>query len=132
VKAFVDASFAIAIIAGEPECDEYIDRLFAARPRLWSAMSCWEIVAGLRNNHQLSLEDASTELAVFRAAFEMELVPVGAAELPIALEAYRQYGKGQGSPARLNFGDCFSYACKTTHSAKLFYKGDDFAQTDAA
>ncbi|MGA2086526.1 MAG: type II toxin-antitoxin system VapC family toxin [Terracidiphilus sp.] len=25
-------------------------------------------------------------------------------------QAYRDYGRGSGHPANLNFGDCFSYA----------------------
>ena len=33
-------------------------------------------------------------------------------------------------PARLNFGDCLSYACAKAHGAALLFKGDDFAQTD--
>lgn len=132
MKAFVDASFAVAIIAREPECDAFIERLFAAGQRFWSAMACWEIISGLRNNHRLSIDDARVELATFQQAFEMELVSIDATELTIALDAYREFGKGQGHPAQLNFGDCFAYACTKANSATLLYKGDDFAKTDLA
>ncbi len=43
--------------------------------------------------------------------------------------AFRTYGKGH-HPARLNFGDCFSYAMSRTTGEPLLFKGDDFAMTD--
>jgi ribonuclease VapC len=132
LRAFVDASFIVAIIAREPECDAFIERLLAAGERLWSAMSCWETVSGLRNNYRLSIDEARDAVGIFQQAFEMKLVPIAASELATALDAYRDYGKGQQRPGRLNFGDCFAYACAKTNAAKLFYKGDDFAKTDLA
>lgn len=47
-----------------------------------------------------------------------------------AVDAFRRYGKGQGHPAQLNFGDCMSYAVAKVLGAPLLYKGDDFARTD--
>ena len=44
--------------------------------------------------------------------------------------AYRQYGKGVGHPAQLNFGDCMAYAVAKVHDVPLLYKGGDFAKTD--
>ena len=41
-----------------------------------------------------------------------------------------RYGRGRGSRARLNFGDCFSYALAITTGEPLLFKGDDFALTD--
>lgn len=49
-----------------------------------------------------------------------------------AVEAFRRYGKGQGHPARLNFGDCMSYAVAKVLEAPLLFKGDDFRHTDIA
>jgi ribonuclease VapC len=43
---FIDASALIAIITGEPDADLLADRLEADRPRLCSALSAWETVAG--------------------------------------------------------------------------------------
>ena len=47
-----------------------------------------------------------------------------------AREAYRDFGKGSGHPAGLNFGDCFAYALATSLGEPLLFKGDDFARTD--
>jgi ribonuclease VapC len=33
-------------------------------------------------------------------------------------------------PARLNFGDCFSYALASQRQEPLLFKGDDFSMTD--
>jgi ribonuclease VapC len=48
----------------------------------------------------------------------------------IAREAYRDFGKGSGNPAKLNFGDCFSYALAKFTAEPLLYKGDDFSHSD--
>lgn len=48
----------------------------------------------------------------------------------MALEARIRYGRGFGHPARLNFGDCFSYALAKTLKAPLLYVGEDFDRTD--
>ena len=44
--------------------------------------------------------------------------------------AYRDFGRGSGHPARLNFGDCFAYALAIESNQPLLYKGDDFGHTD--
>jgi len=46
------------------------------------------------------------------------------------LEAYARYGKGQKSKARLNYGDCFSYALAKVTGVPLLFKGRDFSETD--
>jgi ribonuclease VapC len=48
----------------------------------------------------------------------------------IARQAYRDYGKGSGHRAQLNFGDCFSYALARVKREPLLFKGDDFVHTD--
>src|SRR5207249_12173746 len=62
------------------------------------------------------------------ARFAIE--PVTEAQAHIAREAYREFGRGSGHPARLNFGDCFAYALAKTMNEPLLFKGDDFTQTD--
>ncbi len=42
------------------------------------------------------------------------------------------FGKGNGHPASLNFGDVFSYALAKTRGLPLIFKGEDFAETDIA
>lgn len=47
----------------------------------------------------------------------------------LARSAWRQYGKGRHS-AKLNFGDCCSYALTKHLNQPLLFKGDDFSKTD--
>jgi len=129
---FVDASALIAIIASEPEREDLLERYAGAGRGLWSAMSCWETVSGLRHSHKLPIPVARREAEGTARGLGLELVPVGDHELRMALDAYERYGKGSDHPARLNMGDCFAYACARTNGARLLYKGDDFARTDMA
>lgn len=62
-------------------------------------------------------------------ALESHLVALNR-DLPLARLAYRESVRGSGHPARLNFGDCFSYAPAVDKSDPLLFDGDDFSQTD--
>jgi len=48
------------------------------------------------------------------------------------VRAYRDYGRGSGHPARLNFGDCFAYALARATGEPLLFKGGDFRHPDIA
>jgi ribonuclease VapC len=61
---------------------------------------------------------------------QITVEPVTEAQARIAREAYRDFGKASGHPARLNFGDCFAYALAKVTGEPLLFKGDDFARTD--
>lgn len=58
------------------------------------------------------------------------LVPLSAAQARRARQAHRRYGPGSGSLARLNMGDCFSYALAIELDEPLLFVGDDFTHTD--
>jgi ribonuclease VapC len=47
----------------------------------------------------------------------------------LARSAWRKYGKGRHS-AKLNFGDCCSYALAKHLQQPLLFKGNDFSRTD--
>jgi ribonuclease VapC len=126
---FCDASALIAIIAGEPDADRLADLLEADDRRLYSALSAWETVAGLSHRYGLGIDEARAHLERFLGAGQFRLVPIAAAELAIALDAYNRYGKGRHKAA-LNMGDCYAYACAKANRATLLFKGNDFAKTD--
>lgn len=56
--------------------------------------------------------------------------PVTEEQASVARAVYRDFGTGTGHPARLNFGDCFSYALSKVSGEPLLFKGDGFAHTD--
>jgi hypothetical protein len=47
-------------------------------------------------------------------AAQVAIEPVTEAQARIARQAYRDFGKTSGHPAKLNFGNCFSYALAKT------------------
>lgn len=61
---------------------------------------------------------------------EIVAVPATLDHAHLARLAFRQFGKGMGHPAQLNFGDCFAYALAKSLDAPLQFKGGDFAKTD--
>ena len=61
---------------------------------------------------------------------EIVIEPVTVEQARIAREAYRNFGKGSGHRANLNFGDCFSYALARVKREPILFKGDDFIHTD--
>ena len=66
----------------------------------------------------------------FLAEAKVIVESVTAEQARIAREAYRDFGKGSGHPARLNLGDCFAYALAKDKAEPLLFKGDDFRHTD--
>ncbi|MCR4283308.1 MAG: type II toxin-antitoxin system VapC family toxin [Bauldia sp.] len=123
----VDSSVIVSIIRKEPGADAFaalIDR--AETPRL-SAAGYLEIaiVVDSRRNPKVS-----RELDEFLRSSGIGIEPVTERQARIAREAYRDYGKGSGHAAGLNFGDCFAYALARDMNEPLLFKGDDFRHTD--
>lgn len=56
-------------------------------------------------------------------------MPVTGEQALLAGAARLHFGKGRHR-ARLNYGDCFSYALAKSLDAPLLFKGDDFTHTD--
>jgi ribonuclease VapC len=56
-------------------------------------------------------------------------IPFGADHWTIAADAFLRFGKGR-HPARLNYGDCMTYATAHLASHPLLCVGGDFVQTD--
>jgi ribonuclease VapC len=63
---------------------------------------------------------------------EIAITPVTAQHARIAREAYRDFGKGSGHPAKLNVGDCVAYALARDAGRPLLFKGNHFTETDVA
>lgn len=75
---------------------------------------------------------ASRGLDEFIKDAQISIEPVSARQAELARQAYRDFGKGSGHPAGLNFGDCFAYALAVESGEPLLFKGDDFAHTGIA
>jgi ribonuclease VapC len=60
---------------------------------------------------------------------QVTVIPFGEDHWSVAGEAFIRYGKGR-HPARLNYGDCMTYATARVADLPLLFIGDDFSQTD--
>ena len=72
----------------------------------------------------------SRRLDEFLAEAAIVIEPVTPSQARIARDAYRDFGKGSGHRAGLNFGDCFAYALARELNEPLLFRGDDFRHTD--
>ncbi|TVR63609.1 MAG: type II toxin-antitoxin system VapC family toxin [Gemmatimonadales bacterium] len=61
--------------------------------------------------------------------FSIQEIPFGEIHWREAVAAFQRFGKGR-HPARLNFGDCMTYAVARLAGEPLLYVGRDFARTD--
>lgn len=122
----VDTSAIIAILAGEPEATHFRHLITMNSTRMSAATY---VETGVVID-RLGMPEKSRLLDKFLNAAEISIEPVTAEQANIARAAYRDFGKGTGHKAQLNFGDCFSYALATELGEPLLFKGDDFTHTD--
>lgn len=66
----------------------------------------------------------------FLEAWGVQVTPFDHHHWRVAADAFNRYGKGRGHPARLNYGDCMTYATARIAELPLLFVGDDFAMTD--
>ena len=123
----VDASAVIAILRQEPEAQAFARAIASATVRRISAVNYVEAAAVIDGSRDPVASRRFDDL--FRAA-RLLIEPVTEAQARMAREAYRDFGKGSGHPARLNLGDCFAYALAKVKDEPLLFKGDDFIHTD--
>ena len=127
---FIDASAAVAIILDEPDREELRGKLKSAARRGMSALSIYESVMAIRREKRITVSDAYGLVLQFQEIFRIDSIAVEGRFAEAALDAFTQYGRGQGHPAKLNMGDCFSYACAKLLKVPLLCKGNDFKMTD--
>lgn len=122
----IDTSALIAITRREPEAEEFT-RTIALSPAksFVSAVSLVEAGFVLGERHYADLLEILARLEIVVTEFD-------AAAAAHAIEAARRYGKGTGSKAQLNFGDCCAYGTAKALKLPLLFKGKDFASTDIA
>jgi len=125
----LDTSAIIAILRDETEAPVFAKAVEKAAHRRISAVNYVESAAVIDGSRD---PIASRRFDDLLREAQVAVEPVTEAQARIAREAYRDFGKGSGHPAKLNFGDCFAYALAKARNESLLFKGDDFSQTDVA
>jgi ribonuclease VapC len=123
----IDTSAVIAVLRKEHDHLRY-RQAFAESPECRMSTATYLETAIIADRDGSPL--LSREFDRVITLMEVELVPVSVQQVQIARAAYRDFGKGSGHPARLNFGDCFAYALAIERGEPLLYKGGDFSRTD--
>jgi len=124
----LDTSAVIAILRNEPEAPLFAKAIEKASHRRISAVNYVEAAAVIDASRDPIASRRFDEL--LREA-EVTIEPVTENQGRIARHAYRDFGKGSGHPAKLNFGDCFAYALAKAKREPILFKGGDFGHTDA-
>lgn len=124
----VDTSAIIAILKDEPDALRFQTALaHCGNSITMSAATYLEAAIVVDRNANGTLSQRFDDVL---DTFAITIAPVTEPQAKLARAAYRQFGKGTGHPAGLNFGDCFSYALAVERSQPLLFKGADFGQTD--
>lgn len=123
----VDTSALMAVMLNEPEKGKFIETISGANIICVGSATLLESRMVLKGRKG---RDAVQDLDDFIQESSMKIMPVTVADVDLAFEAFLRYGKGSGSGAKLNYGDCFSYALAKRLNAPLLFKGNDFSQTD--
>lgn len=123
----VDSSAIMAILKREEDARRIAQRLSNAETKFLSAatyMECGTVVVRRYGQDGLSVMRDLVQ------GLKLEIVSLTSGQADLGIGAFSRYGRGSGHPAKLNFGDCFSYALAKTRNLPLLFKGDDFIHTD--
>jgi ribonuclease VapC len=124
----IDTSAIIAVIFDQAEAQDFSQAL-ATTPSVVAAatlLECHQVLASRE-----SPEFARYTMQEFLTANAVTIAAFGEAHWDLARDAFDRFGRGRGHRARLNFGDCLSYAVAKALDLPLLFKGDDFRHTDS-
>jgi ribonuclease VapC len=123
----LDTSAVVAVIREEQGFVGLVDAIEAASSIAIGAPTLFETAM------VLTVREGETAgravLSLFLDENGIVSIPFGDRHWTLAVDAFVRYGKGR-HPARLNLGDCMTYATARAAEQPLLCVGDDFAKTD--
>ncbi|WP_449407440.1 type II toxin-antitoxin system VapC family toxin [Microbacterium maritypicum] len=123
----VDSSAVVAILIDETDGPDLERALLMAPAPVMSAATLLESHIVMRRRFGeagVSKVDRLVREAAIR------VVAVDEIQVRTASRGHADFGRGSGHPAKLNYGDCFSYALAIERDEPLLFTGDDFVHTD--
>jgi ribonuclease VapC len=124
----IDASALVAIFRSEVDSAQLVERIASYRTRVLSATTWLE--AAMVCESASEREGGGADFDALIQELGIDVISFTPEQARLAFAAFRRFGKGRGSKAGLNFGDCFAYALAKDMQAPLLFKGDDFTHTD--
>jgi ribonuclease VapC len=128
---FLDTSAIVAILCDEPDAAELAQRIAAAERRFTSSVVRLEACMVLASQLDMAPSQANALVDEFLEEANVSMVLIDDKIGALAVACFEAFGKGRHS-ARLNLGDCLSYACAKAYRSPLLFKGEDFSRTDIA
>jgi ribonuclease VapC len=122
----LDSSAIVAIVLREPGWDALVAKLGAETTCAVGAPTLAE--AGLVLTAKMGKKAPGVLSRLLQEA-ALAIIPFTEDHWRVAVEAYARFGKGRHA-ARLNFGDCLTYAVARLAERPLLFVGSDFAKTD--
>lgn len=125
----VDTSALMAVILFEPERESFLKVLGGGDALIMSSGTLVEAASV----YLAAFPDMNDPARLFADLdrLKIDIAPMSLDQARLAAEARFRFGRGR-HPAKLNFGDCFSYALAKSMNLPLLFKGDDFGRTDVA
>jgi len=122
----LDSSAAVSVIFHEDKHLALLAAMGEAREISIGAPTLFEteiVVTGRHGRHGRSL------VAGFLEENDVYILPFDGRHWVLAADAFIRFGKGR-HPARLNYGDCMTYASARVAGEPLLFVGNDFSRTD--
>lgn len=119
----VDSSALISVLRDEAESRAFLSVMALAEHLTVGTPTVLETSMVLGARRRGHLHD-------FLRGQHVDVAPFTVEHLDAAETAFAVFGRGSGSAAKLNFGDCMSYALAKVSGEPLLFKGDDFTHTD--
>ena len=126
---FVDSSALVAIILNEPEGSEFNKKIGLAKQKWVCGLTVFEVALALIRVKDESYETLLEIIESYLRRHGFQFAEINAKTARGAVDAFAVFGKGRHK-AKLNMGDCFSYACAKKLKQPLLFKGNDFIHTD--
>jgi ribonuclease VapC len=122
----IDSSALIAILEQEIEAELFLRLMYESDTLKISTVTYTEVSLVVYSRFG---DLGVAKLDELLAGLSVEFIAFDKIQAQLARLAWQQYGKGR-HPAKLNFGDCCSYALAKHFNLPLLFKGNDFIQTD--
>lgn len=123
----VDTSVWVALVLGEEDAERYEMAMTTAivrSERIYLPASVIVEAGAILDSRERG--DAFDRLV---QTTQPTIIAIDEKTARTARSAYKIFGKG-AHPAKLNFGDCLTYAVCAELGETLLFKGNDFSQTD--
>ena len=129
---FIDSSAIVEILIFAPKREELILQIELSKSQaVTSATVIYESSIVLSSRLDKEVDETRNLVLEFLDEINGSISLITEETAFLAIDTFARYGKGR-HPAKLNFGDCFSYAGAKSSGLPLLYVGNDFALTDLA